>query len=138
MRLSRDENKLMSFSFVNATKGNLSSIDRLPFSLMKDKILGKKYDLTLVFVSTKEIRRLNKQYRKKDFPTDILSFKIDNGAGEILMNETSAKKEAKKFEREYFNFLQFLFIHGCLHLKGFTHGSRMESEERKFRNKFGI
>ena len=128
----------MSFSFVNATKGNLSSIDRLPFSLMKDKILGKKYDLTLVFVETKEIRRLNKQYRKKDFPTDILSFKIDNKTGEILMNETSAKKEAKKFEREYFNFLQFLFIHGCLHLKGFTHGSRMESEERKFRKKFKI
>ena len=128
----------MSFSFVNATKGNLSSIGRLPFSLMKDKILGKKYDLTLVFVETKEIHRLNKQYRKKDQPTDILSFKIENHTGEILMNETSAKKEAKKFEREYYNFLQFLFIHGCLHLKGFTHGSRMESEERKFRKKFKI
>ena len=89
----------MSFSLVNATKGNLSSINRLPFPLIKDKILGKKYDLTLVFVETKEIRRLNKQYRKKDVPTDILSFGIDNHTGEILMNGTEVKKEARKFER---------------------------------------
>ena len=48
------------------------------------------------------------------------------------------RKEAKKFDREFKNFIQFLFIHGCVHLKGFTHGSRMESEEVKFRKQFGV
>lgn len=128
----------MAFSLVNTTKGNLSALDKLPFSLMKDAILGRKYELTLVFVDTKEIRRLNRTYRRKDQPTDILSFKIDASTAEIIMNETSVKKEAKKFDRDYFNFLQFLFIHGCFHLKGFTHGSRMEHEETKFRQKFGV
>jgi ssRNA-specific RNase YbeY (16S rRNA maturation enzyme) len=48
------------------------------------------------------------------------------------------KLEAKKFDREYENFLGFLFIHGLVHLKGYDHGSTMESIEIQFRKQFGI
>ncbi len=45
---------------------------------------------------------------------------------------------AKEFERPYDNFLIFLFIHGCVHLKGYDHGAKMEKVEEKFRKKFKI
>jgi ssRNA-specific RNase YbeY (16S rRNA maturation enzyme) len=45
---------------------------------------------------------------------------------------------AKDFDRSYENFIYFLFIHGCVHLKGYDHGSTMERIEAKFRKEFGI
>ena len=105
---------------------------------MKDAILGKKYELSLVIVSRSEIKELNKEYRGINKPTDILSFPLSSKEGEIFINLDMAKIEAKKFNRTYENFLGFLFIHGLVHLKGFDHSSTMESIEARFRNKFGI
>ena len=47
-------------------------------------------------------------------------------------------KEAIKFDRSYENFLAFIFIHGCVHLKGYDHGGTMEDIEIKVRNKFKV
>jgi rRNA maturation RNase YbeY len=128
----------MSFSLTNKTKGSPKILKGLPFVHMKEAILGKDYELSLVFVTSKEMARLNLAYRNKEGATDILSFPIDKDSGEIFISIKEAEAEAKKFERELQNFIQFLFIHGCAHLKGMTHGSRMESEERKFRSLFSI
>ena len=122
-------------SVTNMTKGKLLS---LPFASMKEAVLGKKYTLSVVFVTKSMIKKLNNTYRDKNKPTDILSFPLSNNAGEIFINIEEAKKESKKFEREFENFLSFLFIHGLVHLKGFDHSSKMESEERKFRKIFSI
>ncbi len=124
-----------TFTLVNKTKGKLPS---LPFEVMKDEVLGKDYELSLVFVTEAESHKINLAYRQKDKPTNILSFPLEKNAGEIFICPEYAKKEAPDFEREYENYLAFLFIHGLVHLKGFDHGSRMENEEQKFRNKFGI
>jgi len=118
------------FSIINETKGRLPS---LPFDMMKNKILGKKYDLSLIFVSEKKIKDLNKTFRKKDSPTDILSFPIDKNLGEVFICEKIAKKKSKEFDREYNNFIAFLFIHGCVHLLGHDHGNKMEKTETKYR-----
>jgi probable rRNA maturation factor len=123
------------FSIINETKGKLPS---LPFVQIKNKILGNKYELDLVFVSDKKIHALNRTYRKVDKPTDILSFPIDKSHGEIFICEKIAKMKAKDFEREYNNFIAFLFIHGCVHLLGFDHGNKMEAIETKFRKIFKI
>ncbi len=123
------------FSINNSTKGKPP---RLPFASMKDAVLGKKYTLSVNFIGSRASRDLNRRYRGKDTATDILSFPLDNEEGEIYIDLGSSKKEAKKFGREFENFIAFLFIHGLLHLKGHDHGSTMESIERKFRKKFGI
>jgi probable rRNA maturation factor len=123
------------FLIINETKGKLSS---LPFDKIKNKILGKKYELNLIFVSDKKIQALNKTYRKVNSSTDILSFPIDKNSGEIFICEKIAKKKAKDFEREYNNFIAFLFIHGNVHLLGYDHGNKMEAEEFKFRKFFKI
>jgi len=103
---------------------------------MKEAVLGKKYELSLVFVGDAISRRLNKKYRKKDKATNILSFPLTKDNGEIFINLKIAKKDAPKFEKSYNNFVKFLFIHGCLHLKGFEHGVGMEKMEEKFSKEF--
>ena len=124
-----------NFSIINETKGRLPS---LPFDKIKNKMLGKKYELDLIFVDEKKIHALNNTYRKVDSSTDILSFPIDENSGEIFICEKIAKKKARDFEREYNNFLAFLFIHGCVHLLGYDHGNKMGAVETKFRRIFKI
>lgn len=115
-----------------------SKIPPIPFEAMKDAVLGKEYDLSVVIVSKEKIQSLNKQYRNIDESTDILSFPLDKESGEIFINLEETKKMAPDFDREYENFLGFLFIHGLVHLKGYDHGSTMENIEMKYRKVFKI
>lgn len=124
-----------NFSLINETKGKLPS---LPFEQIKNKIIGKKYELDLIFVSDKKIHALNKTYRNVDSPTDILSFPLSKNAGEIFICEKISKKMSKDFERKYDNFIAFLFIHGCVHLLGYDHGNKMETLEKKYRKYFRV
>lgn len=126
-----------NFSISKTIKSN-PKINGLLFVKMKDKILGKKYSLSLVFVGKKKSQYLNNKYRKKNKPTDILSFPIAPNEGEIFINLEETTKKAKLHRKTNENYLNFLFIHGLVHLKGFDHGSRMESEEQKFRKFFGV
>ncbi len=108
----------------------------LPFLSIKEKILGKSYDLTVVFCSPKESQERNRAYREKDYPTNILSFPLEKNEGEIYICLSIARRDAKKFEMTYEEFLHLLFIHGCLHLKGLDHGSTMEELEYKYLKQF--
>jgi probable rRNA maturation factor len=108
------------------------------FELIKKAILGSKYELSFVFISASKIKELNRTYRNINKPTDILSFPLSKTSGEIFICKTESRKMAKEFERPYDNFLTFLFIHGCVHLKGYDHGAKMEKVEEKFRKKFKI
>ncbi len=123
------------FTIINRTKGTLP---RVPFEKIKNDILGKTYELSLVFCGDKKSKDLNKKYRNKDYVPNILSFPLEKNSGEIFINPNIAKKEAVKFDKNYTKFIGFLFIHGCLHLKGLKHGSTMEKAEVKFCKKFNL
>lgn len=112
------------------------TIPSLPFLPIKETILGKSYDLTLVFCTPKESEERNKAYRGKDHPTNILSFPLSKNEGEIYISLSVARRDAKKFDLSYEKFLHLLFIHGCLHLKGHDHGSTMEKLEDSYLRKF--
>ena len=133
--MSVHENNIEAFSINNTTKGKLPS---LSFLEMKEALLGKKYELSVVFVGDMLSKKLNAHYRGKNKPTNVLSFPYSKTSGEIFINLKYAKKEAPKFEEKYKNFVGFLFIHGLLHLKGMDHGSRMEKAEKLARKLFDI
>jgi probable rRNA maturation factor len=114
-------------------RGNLPP---LPYKKIKETILGKSYELTLIFCTEEESQERNNTYRQKDHPTNILSFPLDEKEGEIYICPPVAKKDAKKFEMTELQFLHLLLVHGCLHLKGHDHGSTMEELEAKYVKKF--
>lgn len=122
-------------SIRNTTKGKLP---RLPFVDIKNSILGERYELSIVFCGSGLSKRLNRTYRGKNKPTNVLSFPLSKKSGEIVIDLVRSKKEAPQFDEKFVNFIGFLFIHGLLHLKGLDHGSTMESKERRFRKMFKI
>ncbi len=123
------------FEITNKTKAKLP---RLAFCDIKDVVLGKKYDLSLVFIGSTRSRKLNKNTRNIDKPTNILSFPLSRNTGEIFIDLNLAQSQAHKFDRDKSNFIAFLFIHGLMHLKGYDHGSTMESKEGAIRKRFNI
>lgn len=114
---------------LSITKTINGKLPRLPFIDMKKTILGKDYDLSVVFIGDKRSRSLNQKYRKKDYIPDILSFPYDKKEGEIFINPYQAKRRAKDFKMSEDKFIGYLFIHGLLHLKGLRHGSTMDRME---------
>ncbi|MDB5194770.1 MAG: hypothetical protein JWN50_784 [Parcubacteria group bacterium] len=112
-------------SITKTIKGRLPS---LPFAEMKNAVLGKEYELSVVICADTLSRRLNNAYRKKDYPTNVLSFPISKKSGEIFINV----RRLKGFS------VGNLFIHGLFHLKGLDHGYTMERAEEKARKAFKI
>jgi len=88
---------------------------------IKNEILGKKYDLSVAFVDDQTMEELNRRYRKKSYPADVLSFPLSKNEGEILINKKNRNDK---------NYADLLFVHSLLHLKGYKHGAKMEFEER--------
>ena len=117
------------------SKGRLPS---LPFLNIKNEVLGESYELSLVFTENALSHKLNKTYRGKDKPTNVLSFPLSENSGEIFIDTKKAKDEAGEFGKNFRNHVGHLFIHGLLHLKGMDHGSRMDKEEEKIREIFDL
>jgi len=98
-------------------------------------------EISLVFVGTRTIRRLNRLYLKKDAPTDVLSFPLgETGTdgtfylGDIVISVPQAFQQCFPKEHGLERELEILAIHGFLHLLGFKHFKGMEEEEDKIRN----
>ena len=117
------------------TSGDIPDVD---FLSLKNHVLGKRYELSLIFVDPKTSTQMYKKWKGKKGPADILSFPLSETEGEIFICLGQVRKKAKEYDRTYMNFLQFIFIHGMVHLKGYEHGSTMEAIEEKARRKFGI
>jgi probable rRNA maturation factor len=109
-----------------------------PYEKIKETVVGKKYQLSLVFVGSQKATTLNQQSRGKDYTPNVLSYPLTDETGEIFICPTIAKKEAHKFNLSYEGYVAYLFIHGLLHLKGYDHGDKMEKLEHKYVNVFNI
>jgi len=103
---------------------------------IKRDVLGKQYDLSLVFVGKKRSQTLNREYRKKNKPTNVLSFPLEDGLGEIFITIPVAQSEARKEGVSKNDRILYLFIHAVLHLKGYLHGATMDSEEKRLSKMF--
>ena len=95
----------------------------------KYKFLNKKVSFTLLLSNNKNIQKLNKLFRKKNKPTDILSFPLTKKIriskqtylGDIIISYNFINKP-KSLNRELFKEkVTKIFIHGFLHLLGFDH-----------------
>lgn len=110
----------------------VKSYPKLPYQHIKEAVAGKRYQVSLVFVGPDRAQSLNITTRGKDYVPNVLSFELDQSAGEIYICPAAAKKEAAKFSLTYQGYIGFLFIHGLLHLKGLDHGPKMEALEQKY------
>lgn len=113
-------------------------IPPLPISLERVAtfVLGKRYTIILIFVGDTRSRTLNRTYRKKDHPTNVLAFPTRTHAADIFINIPRAHKEAHRFGKKVPEHIARLFIHALLHLKGLHHGGTMDMEEERIYRRF--
>lgn len=94
--------------------------------------LEDSYDLSLIIVGPKKIREINREYRKIDKPTDVISFAmIDSDddlfyddaiqLGDIFINRNKVLSQSKEYNHSIKREFVFLFVHGLLHLLGYDH-----------------
>jgi probable rRNA maturation factor len=112
--------------------------------------IGKQSDVTIVFVSDGAIRKLNKQFRGKNYATDVLSFpshaepfenENQSNLGELVISAARAAAQAKQNGLTFANEVEQLILHGLLHLCGYNHETddgEMNRRELKMRKKLGI
>ena len=95
----------------------------------KYKFLNKKVSLTLLLSNNKNIQKLNKIFRKKNKPTDILSFPLTKKVrfskqtylGDIIISYNFMNKPQLLNTKLFKDKVTKIFIHGFLHLLGFDH-----------------
>lgn len=113
-------------------------VPRLPFEKLAKEILGSGYELSLVVCGDALAQRMNKEYRKKTYKPNVLSFPLSKREGEIFLNVPCAAREAKRYGTSVQKRLALLFVHGCFHLKGLSHGKKMEAEEQRILKHFDL
>jgi probable rRNA maturation factor len=113
-------------------------VPRLPFERMAHAILGNQYELSVVVCGDTLASRMNREYRKKEYSPNVLSFPLEKNAGEIFLNIRKAEREARAFGVSAQKRLALLFVHGCFHLKGSRHGRTMERSEQGVLRRFSL
>ncbi len=100
-------------------------------------------EVALTLVGPRAIHSLNRKYRHKDRPTDVLSFSLKEKGpdgkfylGDIIICPEVARKQARKQGHTLLREIEILAIHGFLHLLGFEHFRGMEEEEARVRPRF--
>jgi len=101
-------------------------VPQIAFARIARKILGPRYELSLVICGDSLGKRLNVERRKRNYTPNVLTFPLTKNEGEIFLNVLAAARESRRFKVPLRERIIFLFIHACLHLTGLKHGRRME------------
>jgi probable rRNA maturation factor len=99
-----------------------------------DSSLYRKKELVIVFLDEKEARKLNREYRGKDYATDVLSFEglEPSSLGELVICPRVISRQAKEHGLLVREELGYMVLHGFLHLLGFDHERSRKEEKRMF------
>lgn len=104
--------------------------------------LGAGRAMTCLVTTDAELRRLNREFRGKDYATDVLSFPSAGAdAGEIAISWDRAAAQAREMGHDIDTELRLLMLHGALHLTGMDHetdNGEMRRAEMRWRRKFGL
>ncbi len=106
-------------------------IDEERLKKLAKKVLkgeNKERELSIALVGEQRMRKINKQYRKIDKPTDVLSFE----GQEIILCPSQIEKNAKKYNKNFKDELAHVLIHGILHFLGYDHCKEMQKKEQKW------
>jgi probable rRNA maturation factor len=117
-------------------------------NLIKTLKIKDDVDLSIAFVGAKTITEINKKFRNVDKPTNVISFNLCETkdslcsalAGEIIICPYIAGLEVKRSSNNFHDYIEFLIIHGFLHIIGYDHDTKtnritMENlEEKIFKN----
>lgn len=128
------------FEIFNETEKEIKEMDKLEkyMNFVVDKLDLKKAIFNIIFVSSEEIHKINKEYRNVDRITDVISFALEDNKdisykdfrllGDIYIAIEVAYSQALEYNHSTEREVCFLSTHGLLHLLGYDH---MKEEDEK-------
>lgn len=119
----------MNLTIVNHTSGKSPKkflndwVKLVMADLLNQGIKTEASQLTIVLVSSQKMRALNRQFRGKDYATDVLSFEgfEPTSLGELIICNSVVIKQAKQHKFSFHQELAYMVLHGILHLLGYDH-----------------
>ena len=134
-----DDNNLIE----DTTKDML--VELLKCAAKHENINTEITEMSLSFVSKEEIQEINRDYRGKDVPTDVISFALNdeiedevhiigledefNSIGDIIICVDIAREQAQEYNHSFNREIGFLAVHGFLHLLGYDHMNEEDEKE---------
>lgn len=121
----------------------------LNFAAKKEEVEDDS-EVSVTFVTNERIQEINREYRQKDQPTDVISFaleelgedeveivggQIPRVLGDIIISIDRAKEQAEEYNHSFSRELGFLALHGFLHLLGYDHMEEMDEKKMFQRQK---
>jgi probable rRNA maturation factor len=124
----------------------LPGVERLARKAARAALGAKARSLTVALSDDKRVQALNKRDRRKDKPTNVLSYPSGEKSflGDIVLARQTVWREAREQKKTPADHLAHLVVHGTLHLLGWDHetsdadAERMEALERRILKKLGI
>lgn len=96
-------------------------------------------EFNIIIVDNDRIHEINRQYRNKDMPTDVISFALEDDEvfpnlevrvlGDIYISLDKVYEQSKSYGHSFFRELSFLTVHGILHLLGYDHMNEVDEKE---------
>lgn len=138
----------MSISIQNRQKKQGVDIGRMRRHLKRllNELNLKEAEISILLVDDDQIRKINMTYLNRDRPTNVVSFSMVEGSyghihpeilGDIIISTETAARDALTGQLDFMDEMEFLMIHGLLHLIGYNHEntSSAESEKMKIRER---
>ena len=104
-------------------------------------VLGfQTQEISITFASDHFVRKLNKQYRGIDQPTDVLAFAMQEGEwteiqpqilGDVVISVDTADRQAREMGHDLNREITILLVHGILHLAGYDHMQEADAQKMK-------
>ena len=124
----------MRINFFNETKEKTKEYEKLIKNVFKN--FNNKKEFNIIFVTKEEIQKINREYRKIDKVTDVISFALcddkdiiqTDELGDIFICVDRAIEQADEYGHSVTREMAFLAVHGYLHLCGYDH---MTPEDEK-------
>ncbi|MBL4951358.1 rRNA maturation RNase YbeY [Neobacillus sp. YIM B02564] len=140
------------------TEQQLLEIERLLNFAAQKQNIKEHSEVSVTFVTNERIQEINREYRDKDAPTDVISFAMEEmgegevevmGAGlprvlgDIIISVPKAKEQAAEYGHSFARELGFLAVHGFLHLLGYDHMNEADEKEmftlqKEILNEYGL
>lgn len=128
----------------SVAKEMLKEVEKLLQFAAEREGVQDQAEVSVTIVTNDEIQQINKEYRGKDTPTDVISFALEEegegeveivGAemppvlGDIIISADRTKEQAEEYGHSFLRELGFLAVHGFLHLLGYDHMTKEQEEE---------
>ncbi len=139
--MSSPEGSTVTFRRVPATLKR-RAIQLFARKLQHEVAKGKPFDCLIT--GDAELRRLNREFRGMDYPTDVLSFPAAAPAphlGDLAISLGRARAQAREFGHTIEQEVEILMLHGLLHLLGYDHetdAGQMARAEKRWRTRLGL